>query len=157
MKRARPVNRLISIFAFFTAATASMAEQRTLEYAEIVSRITDLDTLTAAPLDGEKSGSATSHDRRSAYDESEGKYVNWHANDDGDGFIRKEGEDIIMADLKGPGVIWRIWSAMPSEGHIKIYVDGREKPALDMPFREMFDNKKTPFPYSNHCWNIHSP
>ncbi len=126
-----------------------MAEHRTLEYAEIVSRITDLDALTAAPLDGEKSGSATSHDRRSAYDESEGKYVNWHVNDDGDGFIRKEGEDIIMADLKGPGVIWRIWSAMPSEGHIKIYVDGREKPALDMPFREMFDNKKTPFPYSN--------
>jgi hypothetical protein len=49
--------------------------------------------------------------------------------------------------MKGPGVIWRIWSAMPKEGHIKLYIDGKSEPTLSIPFKDYFDNTKEPFNY----------
>ena len=45
-----------------------------------------------------------------------------------------------MMKLEGPGVIWRIWSAMPKKGAVKFYVDGSETPVLEGPFIEMFNN-----------------
>ena len=30
-----------------------------------------------------------------------------------------------MAEMKGPGCIWRIWSAAAEKGHVKIYLDGQ--------------------------------
>jgi len=66
---------------------------------------------------------------------------------DGRGFIRREGDGIVAAEMKGPGVIWRVWSAKASGGHIKIYIDGAEKPTLDIPFGEYFNNKQGIFAY----------
>lgn len=62
-----------------------------------------------------------------------GLYEAWGANDDGTGYVRKEGEDIVALELDGPGVLWRIWSALPQAGHIRIEIDGRL--AVDQPFR----------------------
>ncbi len=118
-------------------------------YADLASRICDLDALAVPPQPGEKSGNISSYDRASAYDEAAGLYVNWGANGDGGGCIRKEGEAQVVAELEGPGVIWRIWSAAPKTGHIQIFIDGAEKPAIDRPFQELFDNTKAPFAHSN--------
>ena len=67
----------------------------------------------------------SSYDRASKYDEATGKYVNWDANGDGGGIIRREGEQVVMAEMEGPGCIWRIWSATAEKGHVKIYLDGQ--------------------------------
>ena len=39
--------------------------------------------------------------------------------------------DHVMGDLKGPGVLWRTWSAKAGAGHIKVFLDGNETPVID--------------------------
>jgi hypothetical protein len=51
-----------------------------------------------------------------------------------------------MVDLQGPGVLWRVWSAMPREGHIRVYLDGGALPAIDKPFRDFFGDHEKEYP-----------
>ena len=78
--------------------------------------MTDLSRLGRAAGAGEKCAQWSSYDRASRYDEKTGKYVNWDANGDGSGIIRTEGDQSVMAEMKGPGCIWRIWSAAARQG-----------------------------------------
>ena len=116
-----------------------------LTYVDLIGRLTDLEGLAVLPQPGETCAQWASYDRASKYDSATGEYVRWEANGDGDGLIRKEGENLVLAEMEGPGVIWRIWSAMPKEGHIKFYLDGAELPAIDLPFIGLFDHKHPPF------------
>ena len=76
-----------------------------------------------------------------------GKYLNWDANGDGRGIIRTEGNMQVLAEIEGPGCICRTWSAAPREGRVMIYLDGAEKPAVDLPFKDYFSRKNRPFNY----------
>ncbi len=116
-----------------------------MTYVDLIGRLTDLEGLAVLPQPGETCAQWASYDRASKYDAAAGEYVRWEANGDGDGLIRKEGENLVLAEMEGPGVIWRIWSAMPKEGHIKFFLDGAEKPAIDLPFIGLFDHKHPPF------------
>ena len=118
-----------------------------LTYAGLVQRLHDLEHLATAPLTGEKCGSWTSTDRAARYNSDTGRYENWSANKDGTGFIRCEDSGILAAEMQGPGVIWRVWSAKAEKGHIKIYIDDGDEPVLDIPFEDYFDNRKAPFHY----------
>ena len=117
------------------------AAQQKLTYVDLVKRLTNLERLSTLPDVGEKAQQWSSYDRASKYDEKTGKYVNWAANGDGDGIIRKEGELSVFAEMEGPGVIWRTWSANAGKGHVKIYLDGAEAPAVDLPFDAYFNGK----------------
>ena len=128
------------------AATAASA-QPSLTYVDLVNRMIDLERLSVLPAEGEKCAQWSSYDRASKYDEATGKYVRWDANGDGNGIIRREGEQVVMAEMEGPGCIWRIWSALAQKGHVKIYLDGQEQPVLDMPFIDYFDGKHAPLNY----------
>jgi len=58
--------------------------------------------------------------------------VNWGANNDGDGVIRVEPDGgAVLAEMRGPGCIWRIWAGTPVDGHVKIFLDGSKTPAVD--------------------------
>jgi len=46
----------------------------------------------------------------------------------------------ILAQIDGPGCIYRIWSALPS-GRIKVYLDGSKKPEIDCDFRQYLEGK----------------
>ncbi len=118
-----------------------------LTYTDLVKRLTDMEHLATLPLPGEKCVQWSSWDRRSKYDVTADRYVNWDANGDGGGFIRQEGEEFVFAEIDGPGVIWRIWSALAKEGHVKIYLDGAEEPAVDLPFIGYFNLENEPFTY----------
>jgi hypothetical protein len=132
-------------------------------YVDLVHRLTDLEQLARLPEKGEQVAQWSSYDRASRYDIATGKYVNWDANGDGGGFIRTEGDQVVMAEMNGPGCIWRIWSAAPKEGHVRIYLDGAAEPAVDLPFAGYFDGKSTPFTRSAlvHTvatgWNNYTP
>ena len=130
------------------AATAA----ETLTYVDLVSRLTDLERLAVLPQPGETCQQWSSWDRRSTYDAEAKKYVAWSANGDGTGIIRKEGDAEVFAEMEGPGVIWRIWSARTANGHVKIYLDGAEKPAVDRPFVKYFDRTAKPFVYESLCY-----
>ena len=62
----------------------------------------------------------------------------------------------VLAKMEGPGCIQRIWfthSEYRKPGllnlkkeHIKVYLDGEEKPALDVPLEDLFSGKLPQFP-----------
>jgi Protein of unknown function (DUF2961) len=70
--------------------------------------------------------------------------------------IRVEDGNSVLAELDGPGVIQRIWTTHTSgeqpglldrkNEHIKIYLDGQAKPALDVPLEAIFSGKHPHFP-----------
>ncbi len=136
------------------ASVAAARAERTLSYADLVSRMTDLQRLSVLPAPGEKCAQASSYDRASKYDEKTGKYIHWDANGDGEGIIRREGDKEVIAEMKGPGCIWRIWSAMPQQGRVAIYLDGQEKPAIDLPFENYFSGDTPPFNYPMLSYNL---
>jgi hypothetical protein len=114
-------------------------------YIDLINRLTDLEQLAVLPAPGEKCQQWSSYDRASKYDKASGKYLNWFANGDGGGIIRKEGNKQVFAEMEGPGVIWRIWSALAKDGHVKIYLDGATEPVVDLPFIGYFNRKNEPF------------
>jgi hypothetical protein len=132
------------LLALFLCAAPAVAETE-LTYPQLVQRLTDLERLAVLPDEGERSAQCSSYDRASKYNEQTGKYVAWDANGDGGGMIRREGERIVMAEMEGPGCIWRIWSAKADAGHVLIFLDGAETPAVDLPFRDYFSGKVEPF------------
>jgi len=134
---------LVSLLFTLTVLGAT-AEASELTYADLVERLYDMKVLATPPAPGEKSGCFSSWDRGARYDEGQGEYVDWHANGDGGGFMDRQG---TMMKLNGPGVIWRIWSAMPQQGHLQIFVDEAETPVLDQPFASLFDTSKPPFDF----------
>ncbi|MBI5396777.1 MAG: DUF2961 domain-containing protein [Verrucomicrobia bacterium] len=148
--------------ALMLAAVASSAAE-TFSYLDLIKRLTDLEALAVLPAAGEKCQQWSSYDRASRYDEATGKYVKWDANGDGGGIIRKEGELSVFAEMEGPGVIWRIWSAAAGKGRVKIYLDGASEPAVDLPFEKYFDGTEAPFQGKALChvlakgWNNYVP
>jgi len=143
---------------------ACSAKAEAYSYGDLVSRLTDLKALAVPPQPGEKCAMASSYDRKSQYDEVNDKYIDWGANGDADGIIRMEGDNAVMADIQGPGCIWRIWSARPLAGHVKIYLDESTTPAVDLPFAAYFDGSQPPFNrpalvYTTNAegWNNYTP
>lgn len=59
-------------------------------------------------------------------------------NADAGHFVRVAGNVKVLADLQGPGIVRRIWSANPS-GRLRISVDGAA--VVDAPFQDVFENK----------------
>ena len=135
---------MVMCFVCMALCPAGWAAE-TLTYVDLVNRMLDLERLAVLPEPGEGCAQWSSYDRASKYDPATGKYINWGANGDGNGIIRKEGNLSVMAEMEGPGCIWRIWSARAQNGRVKIYLDGQEQPTIDMPFIHYFDGKHAPF------------
>jgi hypothetical protein len=127
-------------------------EETVYTYRDLVRRLYDLELLAIPPDPEEQAGSFSSYDRSSVFNPETRLYENWGANDDGGGYIRKEGDGIVALELDGPGVIWRVWSAMPGSGHIRIFLDHGKEPVIDRPFRnyfEMFSDEGCPSNFPN--------
>ena len=139
------MKQICFILLTLVLAGPSRGAEQKLSYVDLVKHITDLERLASLPAQGDSCAQWSSYDRKSKYDEKSGTYVNWDANGDGNGIIRKEGDNLVMAEMKGPGCIWRIWSATPESGRVRIYLDGAQEPAVDLPFRGYFDGKNAPF------------
>jgi hypothetical protein len=81
-------------------------------------------------------GSVSSYDRKGGNDDG---FVGTYS------FVRKEEAGLVVADLKGPGVVYRIWTATPSDDIIKFYFDGEASPRLRLPFIDLFSGRQYPF------------
>ena len=174
-------------FIWFLAIPALAISQNSLTYKDLFTRLYDMENLARPPLQGEQSGNFSSYERGvvnnvetewgSRYDARTDSYINWEAYQDGIGYIRNEGEDIVIFEKDGPGVIWRFWSAQPLNGHIRIYIDNSPDPVIDIPFMDFFkfydgsnvpavinmnlpnlsmilsrgSNRFIPIPYNKHC------
>lgn len=90
-----------------------------------------------------QTASVSSYDRTGGNDDGfSGKYS----------FVRKEADGLVIADLKGPGVIYRIWTPTPSDDMVEFYFDGETTPRLKVPFRDIFLGQRAPFvaPLANY-------
>lgn len=65
-------------------------------------------------------------------------------NRDADNFLLVQGERVVLADLEGPGVITRLWSASPT-GRVRIFLDGATEPMVDVTAKELFSGDIAPF------------
>lgn len=63
------------------------------------------------------------------------------------------GEEAILLDVDGPGIITRIWSANPT-GQIRIYFDGSETPQIDEDFGEFMSRLPLRWGNGRHPGNI---
>ena len=83
-----------------------------------------------------KVASISSYDRTGGNDDGfSGKYS----------FVRKEGDGLVIADLQGPGVIYRIWTPTPTDDPMEFYFDGETEPHVKIRYRDLFDGSKAPF------------
>jgi Protein of unknown function (DUF2961) len=139
------MKNIAAIVALISGLALMNTHADTYTYPDLVKRLYDLEQLAARPPVGEKTGLASSYDRDSRYDAAEDKYIGWAANKDGVGVVRQEGDQSVLAEINGPGCIWRIWTATPGPGHVKIYLDGAPTPAVDMAFTDYFNGKSAPF------------
>ncbi len=146
------MRKLLGMIVFCVLCGQAARGQQQISYVDLVRRLTGLERLAVLPAPGERCMQHSSYDRRAKYDDKTGKYVHWHANGDGNGYIRREGDAIVLAEMEGPGCIWRIWSAKTDSGHVKIYLDGRREPAVDIPFKSYFDRTTKPFVYESLCY-----
>ena len=130
------------------------AAQESFSYADLVRRMIDLEHLAVLPQPGERC-EQFSGDYLVGQDERPGgKDADGELSSEGAGFIRRENGQIVLAEMEGPGCIWRIWSARADQGHVKIYLDGRKTPAVDRPFSQYFDGEHEPFHYTSLSYNL---
>jgi hypothetical protein len=70
-------------------------------------------------------------------------------NNDGFGgqysYVRKEKDGLVLADLQGPGIIYRIWTPTPTDDILEFYFDGESEPSISVRFRELFLGKHPVF------------
>lgn len=66
-------------------------------------------------------------------------------------FLRRDGDRCVLAEMQGPGVIARLWSAN-AMGRLRIFFDGEAAPRIDAPFQDLFTGKLAPFqePIATH-------
>lgn len=84
-----------------------------------------------------KIGAVTSYDRSGGNDDGfSGRYS----------FVRKDDNGLVLADLKGPGVIYRIWTPTPTDDVLEFLFDGETKPRIEVKFRELFLGEHAAFP-----------
>lgn len=81
--------------------------------------------------------SVSSYDRTGGNDDGfSGKYS----------FVRQEADTLVLADLKGPGVIWRIWTPTPTEDTLEFLFDGESTPRIALKYLDLFLGKHPAFP-----------
>ncbi len=107
----------------------SIAEDKPIGYSDLVNQLVDLETVYQPP--NFRTGMVSSFDRSGG-------------DQDDVGFIRKEGDWFVAAELPGPGAITRIWSANP-QGMARIYIDDGGQPLIQRNFRDLFLDKIEPF------------
>jgi hypothetical protein len=60
-------------------------------------------------------------------------------------FLREENGNQVIAELKGPGIIHRIWTPTPKEDTIQFFFDGEKEPRIELKFIDLFSGEKYPF------------
>ena len=146
-------------------SAAALAQERRITLGGLVREMTDLERLAALPATKYVARQASSYDRRSKTpDDPEG----WFANRDAGHFSRVEGEEHVLLDVAGPGVVTRIWSANP-RGRLRFFFDGEKEPSFEASMSDLLKGRVPPFgppfayeaargcnlyfplPYARHC------
>lgn len=111
----------------------------------LLREMVDFENLARQPEPFFKQATASSYDRKS----HQGGDA-WFANYDVGQYVRTETNngrnEHVLADLKGPGTITRIWSPNPKNANVtRFYFDGETQPRIEVPLAGLFNGKTKPF------------
>jgi hypothetical protein len=133
--RSRATWLIVLLVASCLAAGAQPNSSRIRRPAPGIEELTRLDHLALLKRSIEV-GMVSSYDRTGGNDDGfSGKYS----------FLRKEAGGLVIADLQGPGVIYRIHTPTPTDDPIEFYFDGEPSPRLQLKFSQLFDGTRPPF------------
>jgi len=123
----------------------SAAHAQTVDVSSLLDQMTELTWLAKRPNPSFTAAQASSYDRNS---KDPSNQESWYANGDAGKFIRVEQigqrREYVMADVKGPGAVVRIWSANPM-GTIRFYFDGESKPRFEQKMADFLLGNVAPF------------
>ncbi len=107
----------------------------------LLAEMTDFENLARRPEPFFKQAQASSYSR-----ESHKGGVAWFDNRDAGQYVRTERvkgrTEHVLADLRGPGAVTRIWSANPDRTNIaRFYFDAESEPRMALPFEELFEGR----------------
>ncbi|MBE0676991.1 MAG: DUF2961 domain-containing protein [Bacteroidales bacterium] len=120
--------------------------QERINYAEFLAQLVLLEDLAKLPAGGEKQYILAGDDCSTGYYDPP---ISNHGNKSSDGtklFPRKDGNDLILAEFNGPGMINWLWFALPGEGHLKIFLDGAETPIFNGSISELYGSYSRMYP-----------
>ncbi len=127
----------------------------------LLPQMTDLSQLTQRPKPFYETAQSSSYDRKSIKPGN----PDWFANGDNGRFVRQEkvGDRVewVMADLKGPGSVVRLWSANPMSV-VRFYFDGETTPRIEKKLVDLLGGKVAPFGdpfgyYAAHGYDLYFP
>ncbi|MEY4511972.1 MAG: hypothetical protein RLZZ450_4094 [Pseudomonadota bacterium] len=117
-------------------AQVSLPTGPTLSWARLLCDTVDLARFTRPPSPAYTARMASSYNRASRQEGGAG----WYANDDSGFYLRDEGDEHVMMEAHGPGVITRLWSPNPT-GTLLLYIDDPNVPALAIPMIDLLSGR----------------
>ncbi len=132
VSRAMQINRVAGLFVCAIASSLLMAQDGILPV-DPHADLTDLSRL-AHPLIG-KTGQTGSYDRTGGNADA----IFWY-------YTRAQPKRAVMADLRGPGCVSRIWVTAfdANTARIEVFIDGSATPAISAWMRDFFGNGALP-------------
>jgi hypothetical protein len=90
------------------------------------------------------------HTAQDTYSAQVSSYDTTGGNNDGFGgqysFIRRNADSsLVIFDVKGAGVINRIWTPTPTKDTLDFYIDDAKQPTLSINYMDLFSGKVYPF------------
>jgi hypothetical protein len=143
-------------------AYAGRAAAAEISMASLLDDMTNLTAMAEFPNPPYTARQFSSYDRAST---TPADPKTWFANNDCGNYLRIEDrggrKEHVMADMQGPGAITRIWSPNPG-GTLRIYLDGKEIPALEASMADLLAGKHPllPPPIADSLsmgWNLYFP
>ena len=166
---------LATAMVFLAMASYAAGDDRMIRLESLLDEMIDRAAVARWPEPAYQCKQASSYNRASQV-RGEGGTEGWFANQDWSRFIRKETRgdrtEWVMMDAEGPGAIVRFWMGNPAPqtpnlGTMRIYLDGAEKPAIEMTAEEVLNgglvgpplsavraigrNLYLPIPYAQRC------
>jgi hypothetical protein len=133
MRRIRPSgSKWLVILVLASTVWGAAPERKAVSGVEALRRLDLLPRMKSSV----SVGCVSSYDRSGGNDDGfSGKYS----------FLRKEPGGLVIADLKGPGIITRIHTPSPSDDIVEFFFDGELKPRLSLKWSALFDGTRPPF------------
>ncbi len=134
-----PAHALALLIACLLFAQILFAQKRGNDTITLSSVLSSLYNIQELPtyMPGTYSAQVSSYDTTGGNDDGfSGKYS----------FIRRNADSsLVLFDVKGAGVINRIWTPTPNADTLDFFIDGNNTPALSVTFEDLFSGKVQPF------------
>lgn len=121
------------------AGAQSFNSQKISQQITLLDELSALYDISTLPVYRSKTISA----QISSYDTTGGNEDGFNGNYS---FVRRNPDStLVMLDVKGSGVVNRIWTPTPTDDTLDFYIDDTTKPVLSINYRDLFSGKIFPF------------